>query len=108
MYFAEECKFTVQNTNLLVFQQVHEYDELPKRICVICLQAIRSSYYFKNQAENAYSVLLNQTETSSSVPFTRIKRENLALNSKSSPVISAPRTIENENFSDDLLLEIGS
>lgn len=109
--------FAIMESNS-IYVQVYEHDDLPKRVCIICLQQIRGAFFFKSQAENAYNVLARQLKQP--MPVASIKREDSAMkrllttNSSTErselPLILAPRTITNghdETFNDDdMLVEI--
>lgn len=98
------------------FSQPHEHDAFPKRICVICLQQIRSAFFFKSQAESSHNVLHRQIAACHLIPAGSIKRENGVNNiiprqtAATSEILSilAPHTTGNNDgaYSDDMLVEI--
>jgi hypothetical protein len=51
---------------------------MPKRICVLCLQQIRTSFYFKSQAEKSYNILFRQLNENTPVSSGSIKVETIA------------------------------
>lgn len=95
---------------IFINPQVHEHDNLPKRVCVICLQQIRGAFFFKSQAENSHNVLQRQLETSNPVTTGGIKQEFRSPQScpksntiSETPLILTPRLIPVDCDVDDVL-----
>jgi hypothetical protein len=53
---------------------------MPKRICVLCLQHIRTSFYFKSQAEKSYNILFRQLNKNKPMSNGSIKVEPIVRN----------------------------
>lgn len=89
--------------------QVYEDDALPKKVCIICVQQIRSAFFFKEQAENSFRVFCKKLNLTDASFVTKVKDEGVASDETPAgnqlPVIMAPRTIEC-SYSEDMLVEM--
>lgn len=89
--------------------QAYEDDPLPKKVCVICLQQIRSAFFFKEQAENSFMVLSKKLGIARKTFASKIKAESNESKPMRTdnqlPVIMASRTIE-PSYSEEMLVEV--
>lgn len=84
--------------------QISSNDQLPKRVCLLCLSHIRTCYHFRDQVEKSHESLLHQLSLKrSSISITCVKEEPTT---KRVPIILSPRHVMDESFSDEMLLEI--
>ena len=85
--------------------QISSNDQLPKRVCLLCLSHIRTCYHFRDQVERSHESLLHQLCLKSSTMSitSNIKEEPTT---KRVPIILSPRHVMDESFNDDMLLEI--